>query len=102
MNIEFESVEEIVDGMSPQEVFDLAASCCEDDDKIDLAFDLIEGLYWYCVHYHQGQWTDLYMLSCRITEDLKYRPGRGGDGPNSEGARYVYQHILGGEPDQED
>lgn len=35
------------------------------------------GLYWYCVDYHGGQWSDLYRIQCQ----LNYHPGLTERGP---------------------
>jgi hypothetical protein len=34
-------------------------------------FDAAQGLHWYAVHYHSGQWSSLYRVQCA----LDYTPG---------------------------
>ena len=36
----------------------------------DNYFDVAEGLYWFCAHYNNGQWSPLYRIQCQ----LQYKP----------------------------
>ena len=35
------------------------------------AFSVAQALYWYCAHYHGGQWSPEY----RVLSQLQYKPG---------------------------
>lgn len=54
-------------------------------------YDIIEGHFWFCVHYHGGQGSDLYARSCRI--DRYYSPGPCQNGPTSENACVIYNNL---------
>lgn len=57
------------------------------------------ALYWYCVHYHGGQNSDLYRIQCA----LRYRPGMCENGPEDESVdAYIYADLQSGELDPED
>ncbi len=79
------------------EYFETAWETADCDEKCTL-FDLVKGLYWVCVDWHSGQWSDLYSISCQ----LNYRPGccecspgdeKDTDDDEDESARYVYEEI---------
>jgi hypothetical protein len=40
------------------------------------------AVYWIAVHWHGGQWSELYALQCASP----YSPGMGEDGPEEESA----------------
>ena len=53
-------------------------------------WDIVEAHYWFAVHYHGGQWSDLYVRQCRI---LRYfNPGMS-NGPSSENACLIYNEL---------
>ena len=33
----------------------------------------LRGIYWFCADYHDGQWSRLYRLSCKIGRKLRRR-----------------------------
>lgn len=37
-------------------------------------YQIALGHYMFCVHYHGGQWSELYAKLCRISEYLKLSP----------------------------
>ena len=37
-------------------------------------YQIALGHYMFCVHYHGGQWSELYAKLCRISEYLKLNP----------------------------
>lgn len=43
-------------------------------------FDAARGLYWFCCHWHDGQWGTLYSVMSR----LDYHPGMGEDAPDPD------------------
>jgi hypothetical protein len=52
--------------------------------------DVAQGLYWACVHWHGGQWSDLYRISCA----LGYTPARSENGPEPDtDAQAVYDEL---------
>lgn len=53
-------------------------------------FDIVEAHYWFAVHYHGGQWSDLYAKQCRISR--YFNPG-GSSGPTSENACIIYNQL---------
>ena len=56
-------------------------------------FDAAQALYWYCVDYHGGQFSDLYAIQCR----LGYRPGVLERGPeHNSTAAAVYADLESG------
>lgn len=61
--------------------------------------DAARGLHWYCVHYHGGQWSDLYSIQCQ----LRYSPDRGEDesleGDDDFVARDFYEALERGDID---
>lgn len=61
-------------------------------DCIDLSvFDAAQALHWYCVDYHEGQWSDLYALQC----SLGYRPGASESGCEDNNAAWeVYNALI--------
>jgi hypothetical protein len=53
-------------------------------------FDVAQGLYWFCVENHSGQWSTLYRISCT----LDYHPGCMENGPDADSdASEVYAHL---------
>lgn len=82
---------------SPSNVFEFiqgAWDTADENEKCTL-FDLARGLYWVCVDWHSGQWSELYRIQC----GLNYNPGCGegspedSDSDEDEGPRYVYEEI---------
>ena len=67
---------------APRAVFDFFEDAWPDADENEKCtlFDLARGLYWYCVEWHGGQWSELYRISCH----LDYRPGAGEYSPVDE------------------
>lgn len=53
-------------------------------------FDIVEAHYWFAVHYHGGQFSDLYVKQCRISR--YFNPGRT-DGPTTENACIIYNQL---------
>lgn len=53
-------------------------------------FDIVEAHYWFAVHYHDGQGSDLYARLCRIGR--YFSPGRS-DGPSTENACVIYNAL---------
>lgn len=66
-------------------------------DRVDLAFEIAEGLYWFCNDWHGGQSSELYaVLSC-----LDYAPAWSEISPADDtdsgerfNAREVYQSLC--------
>jgi hypothetical protein len=54
-------------------------------------WDIVEAHYWFAVHYHGGQWSDLYARQCRISRYFK--PGILSTGPSSENACIIYNDL---------
>jgi hypothetical protein len=54
-------------------------------------FDIVEAHYWFCIHYHSGQGSDLYARQCKISRYFK--PGASSDGPSSENACEIYNNL---------
>lgn len=54
-------------------------------------WDIIEAHYWFAVHYHGGQWSELYARQCRISRH--FRPSILADGPSSENACRIYNAL---------
>lgn len=57
-------------------------------------FDIVEAYYAYACDYHDGQWSDLYALQCRISNYFK--PGlmwRGYDSL-SENGKEIYNQLV--------
>ena len=60
----------------------------------DNYYDATQGLHWYCVDFHSGQWSNLYL----IQNKLGYTPGILEKGcENDEDALYFYQALEYGE-----
>ncbi len=57
-------------------------------------FDIVEAHYWFCVHYHSGQFSELYAKQCRISR--YFNPGALSDGPSSENACEIYNNLERG------
>ena len=55
-------------------------------------FDIVEAHYWYCAHYHGGQWSDLYRRLCRISE--YFSPGCTQNGPSSFNSQMIYDNLV--------
>jgi len=57
-------------------------------------FDIVEAYYWYCVDYHNGQWSPLYERLCKIGK--YYNPGiaHKGYASLSENAQQIYQNLA--------
>jgi hypothetical protein len=53
-------------------------------------FDIVEAHYWFAVHYHGGQFSDLYAKQCRISR--YFNPGHT-SGPTSENACIIYNQL---------
>lgn len=54
-------------------------------------WDIVEAHYWFAVHYHGGQWSDLYSKLCRISR--YFSPGASASGPSSENACVIYNNL---------
>jgi len=54
-------------------------------------WDIVEAHYWFAVHYHGGQFSDLYAKQCRISS--YFRPSVSSDGPSSENACRIYNAL---------
>lgn len=55
-------------------------------------FDIIEGYYWYCTEYHEGQDSAEYKVLSRISR--YFSPSPFAKGPSSEGAQAVYNGLV--------
>jgi hypothetical protein len=59
-------------------------------------FDAAQALHWYCVDYHDGQWSELYSLQCA----LGYTPGCLEHGPEPDSsAAMLYDMLVEGSLD---
>jgi hypothetical protein len=54
-------------------------------------FDITEAHYWFSVHYHDGQWSELYARQCRISR--YFSPGLCASGPSTENACVIYNSL---------
>ena len=54
-------------------------------------WDIVEAHYWFAVHYHGGQFSDLYAKLCRISRYFK--PSILSNGPSSENACEIYNNL---------
>ena len=54
-------------------------------------WDIVEAHYWFAVHYHCGQFSELYAKLCRISRYFK--PSILADGPSSENACVIYNNL---------
>lgn len=53
-------------------------------------FDVAQGVYWFAVNWHAGQWSELYRLQCT----LGYQPGACENGPEHDTeAMTVYRSL---------
>ena len=60
----------------------------------DNYYDAAQALHWYCVNFHGGQFSNLYLIQCK----LGYNPGILECGcENDEGALMFYQALEYGE-----
>ena len=84
-----------------QTVGELIETLWMDENSKGVAFDLARALYWHCVDYHEGQWSDRYAIMC----GLEYKPGCGECSPGDsdsdseedeedEAAGYVYSLLA--------
>ena len=55
-------------------------------------FDIVDAHYWFCVHYHGGQSSELYARLSRISG--YYRPAPSLSGPDTENARAIYDALV--------
>jgi len=55
-------------------------------------FDIVEAHYWFAVHHHDGQWSELYKRQCRI--DRYFHPGAMHNGPTTDNAREIYNALC--------
>jgi hypothetical protein len=56
----------------------------------DNYFDCAQGIYWACVNWHSGQWSNLYRISCQ----LNYNPAHSESGPEQDtDAQAVYDEL---------
>ena len=53
-------------------------------------FAKAEGLYWYCVQYHEGQTSDLYALQC----ELGFKPSVLSRKPSTKDSKKVYKLLV--------
>ena len=54
-------------------------------------FDIVEAHYWFAVHYHGGQFSELYAKTCRISR--YFSPGIMANGPSSKNACRIYNNL---------
>lgn len=54
-------------------------------------WDIVEAHYWFAVHYHGGQCSDLYARQCHISR--YFEPSILASGPSSENACMVYNDL---------
>ena len=54
-------------------------------------WDVVEAHYWFSVHYHGGQFSELYAKTCRISR--YFTPGMMATGPSSENACVIYNNL---------
>ncbi len=54
-------------------------------------FDLVEGLWWWCVDHHEGMGSRAYRVQCHLGR--WFRPSAVSEGPESHEAREVY-HLM--------
>jgi hypothetical protein len=54
-------------------------------------WDVVEAHYWFAVHYHGGQSSELYSRQCRISRYFK--PSILSNGPSSENACAIYNNL---------
>lgn len=60
-------------------------------------FDILDAHYWYCTHYHTGQFSGEYARLCRIW-NMGFTPGRLANGPGSENAQAIYDALVESRP----
>ena len=54
-------------------------------------WDIVEAHYWFAVHYHSGQFSELYSKLCRVSR--YFSPGIASNGPSSENACVIYNDL---------
>ena len=54
-------------------------------------WDIVEAHYWFAVHYHGGQGSDLYARQCRISR--YFSPSILSNGPSTENACVIYNDL---------
>ena len=59
-------------------------------------FDIVEAHYWYCVEYHEGQWSPLYERLCRIGRYYKPSPMVMSSADLGINAREIYENLVKG------
>jgi hypothetical protein len=52
---------------------------------------IVEAHYWFAVHYHGGQFSELYAKQCRISR--YFRPSVLSSGPSTEDACVIYNNL---------
>ena len=57
--------------------------------------DAIENIYWFGVHYANGQWSNEYRLSC-VAGQI-FSPGHAGDGPDHNSELYDMLSDMAGD-----
>ena len=60
-------------------------------------FDIVAAHYYFCEHYHDGQFSKLYIRLCRITEGIiRFRPSPLWKGPDdvSSNCRDIYDALV--------
>lgn len=53
-------------------------------------FDIEGACYWFAVHHHGGQWSNLYSAQCQSD----FRPGPTVEGPETEVEQMLYDHLV--------
>lgn len=65
----------------------------------DNYFDAARGLYWYCVDYHGGQFSDLYRIQCQ----LQYQPSPSENGADEhDESGEFYAALVAGDIDAQE
>lgn len=57
-------------------------------------FDIVDAHYWFCVDYHAGQSSDLYLRQCRISK--YFNPSPLANGPATENSQEIYEELVRG------
>lgn len=54
------------------------------------SFDVLEGICWFCINYHEGQSSYRYQL----LSNLDFNPGPISTGPSNEMSQHIYDHLV--------
>lgn len=57
-------------------------------------FDIVAAHYFHAMHYHSGQWSDLYAKLCRISGYFKPSPMWNGPEDVSENCAEIYAALV--------